>query len=51
MYTRKPATYDFCIIENVNSNFQPAKFSTDMLMKLAANPVPENNNNQQDKND
>lgn len=45
-YTTKPATYDFCIIANVNANFQPAKFSTEILMKTAANPVPENNQNE-----
>lgn len=43
MYTRKPAKYDFCIIEKVSENFQPAKFSTDILMKTAASPVPESN--------
>lgn len=41
MYTRNPAIYDFCIIENVSSNFQPAKFSTEMFIKTAAIPVPE----------
>lgn len=40
-YTKNPATYDFCIIEKVNANFQPAKFSTERFMKTAANPVPE----------
>lgn len=40
-YTIKPATYDFWIRANVNENFQPAKFSTAILMKTAANPVPE----------
>lgn len=39
--TKNPATYDFCIIENVNEYFHPAKFSTDILMKTAAKPVPE----------
>lgn len=39
-YTINPATYDFCIIEKVNANFQPAKFSTEIFIKTAANPVP-----------
>lgn len=41
IYTTNPATYDFCIIEKVNEYFHPAKFSTEILMKTAANPVPE----------
>lgn len=40
-YTINPAMYECCIILKVNSNFQPAKFSTDILIKTAANPVPE----------
>lgn len=46
MYTRKPTIYDFCIIEKVNENFQPAKFSTDRFMKTAAIAVPESNQKQ-----
>lgn len=41
IYTMNPATYDFCIMLKVKEYFHPAKFSTDMLMKTAANPVPE----------
>jgi hypothetical protein len=43
IYTIKPATYDFWIILNVTEYFQPAKFSTEILMKTAASPVPANN--------
>ena len=42
-YTKNPAIYDFWIISNVAENFQPAKFSTAILMKTAASPVPARN--------
>lgn len=41
MQTINPKKYDFCIILKVNEYFHPAKFSTEMLMKTVASPVPE----------
>jgi hypothetical protein len=42
MYTKNPTKYECCIIANVAAYFQPEKFSTARLIKIAANPVPEN---------
>lgn len=45
IYTRNPAKYELCIILKVKEYFHPAKFSTEILMKTAASPVPEWGNN------
>lgn len=49
VYTINPATYERCIIVNVHEYFHPAKFSTEILIRTAANPVPKLSTNQQVK--
>lgn len=48
MYTRNPTKYELCIILKVNEYFHPAKFSTEILMKTAANPVPKREKEQKE---